>query len=168
MSRNIRISEAAWAELVRRSQVEQRTVVTVVDNLLQVSEDPSREKTEGAAGRASASSVSNGVGASAGKATLPLGVRVRPASTGSVAPTQDPSEMSSMVDEMNAVTMEEIARGYTEAITGRFPPSGSLTPGKVCVCGHSAACHKNLTGRCVFGPGCAAGCRGFVAKEELP
>lgn len=47
------------------------------------------------------------------------------------------------------------ARGGVASVTS--------DPARCGTCGHPAAAHQDLTGRCGFGTGCAVGCRRFVA-----
>ena len=61
----------------------------------------------------------------------------------------------------------------SKPLTGPFTFAGPAFTGErvanplpVCRCGHSQAAHVDGKGRCQFGKGCDAHCRGFVAVED--
>lgn len=145
MSKTIRISEEAWAELDRLAKVGRRTVSAQVDVLVldavsagsgakvtiaerrQV-EDPTRFD-------------KGPVHETVTDSAAPLRGSIRRARK----PVQVSPELSTALDRL----------GVAKA-------SGFVTP-QCAKCWHPQSAHVDGTGRCNFGTGCPSGCRAFVA-----
>lgn len=171
-------------------------------------EDPSREKTNGAAREGGSvargtsevapdPSASGGSGERAGKAVDPKTVSARLGSSASVGPVEDPLRDFLRADQgMPSDSTKSLARAFDDALGVPQVTISDLMetefnhvesgpdrkdtpvhkemarairqhlPQQVCVCGHTQAAHRNLTGRCDYQGHCPQGCRGFVAREE--